>query len=235
MSRKPCFAYLRVSGKKQIGGHGFDRQLDTIEKYCNNSYDIIQVYREQVSGVKCETERPEFTAMVTEILTDHVGTVIVESLDRLAREYRIQESLLVYLASKGITLISANTGEDVTRAIREDPMKKALVQIQGIFAELDKNTLSARLRKGRERKRQTGWKEGPKPYGSLPGEKEVLKRISYMRRKSSRYQARPRTFKSIADRFNTEGVLTRTGKQWTASLAANLLANSRKRADRHIS
>jgi DNA invertase Pin-like site-specific DNA recombinase len=77
--------------------------------------------------------------MVSEIMKDGVDTILVESLDRLAREYRIQEQLLIYLASKGINLISANTGENVTKAISEDPMKKALIQIQGVFAELDKS------------------------------------------------------------------------------------------------
>ncbi len=225
------YAYLRVSGKSQPDGHGFDRQLDTIQKYCSgNGCEIAKVFREQVSGTRDEAHRPGFSEMVTEILANHVNTVVVESLDRLAREYRIQESLLVYLASKEITLIAANTGQDITKAIRDDPMKKALIQIQGIFAELDKSQLVARLKKGREKKKLTeGWREGPAPYGELPGEKEVLKRISYMRRRSSRYQSRPRTFKSIAGQLNDEGVLTRSGVMWTASLAANLFSNARRR------
>ena len=222
---KKAFAYLRVSGKNQIGGHGFDRQLDTISKYCdNNDYDIARVFREQISGTKDEAHRPEFTAMVAEILTNHIDTIIIESLDRLARAYRIQETLLIYLASKGITLIAANTGENITDAIGQDPMKKALVQIQGVFAELDKSQLAMRLRKGREKKKRTeGWREGPKPYGSLLGEAEILKRISYMRRKS------PKTFQTIADRLNEEGIPTRTGKIWTASLTANIFRSSRER------
>ena len=63
--------------------------------------------------------------------------LLLRSLDRLAREYRIQEQLFdLSWLPKGINLISANTGENVTRAITADPMKKAMVQMQGIFAEL---------------------------------------------------------------------------------------------------
>ena len=72
----------------------------------------------------------------------------------MAREYRIQEQLLIYLVSKGIDLISANTGENVTQAIQDDPMKKAMVQIQGIFSELDKVLLVRKLRKAREKVRE---------------------------------------------------------------------------------
>ena len=224
------YAYLRVSTKNQLDGSGFDRQLQTIKKYCTgNGYEIAKIFREQISGTKDEAHRSEFTDMVAQILTNHVKTIVVESLDRLGRAYMIQETLLIYLVSKGITLISANTGQDITKAIRDDPMKKALVQIQGIFAELDKSQLVARLKKGREKKKLTGWREGPAPYGELPGEKEVLRKISYARRRSSRYQAKPRTFASIASQLNEEGVLTRSGVLWTASLAANLLSNSRRR------
>ena len=63
--------------------------------------------------------------MIAEILSNGVNAIIIEGLDRLAREYRIQEQLLIYLVSKGISLIPANTGENVTQAIQDDPMKKS--------------------------------------------------------------------------------------------------------------
>jgi hypothetical protein len=93
-----------------------------------------------------------------------VKTVIVEGLACLAcREYWIQESLLIYLASKGITLLSARTEEDVTAAMLSDPMKKALVQIQGIFSELERSLLVKKLRVAREKARKDRGKcEGQK-------------------------------------------------------------------------
>ena len=233
MKKKKIFAYLRVSGPNQIKGSGFDRQIETIQKFCNQSgYEIERVFREQISGTKDETKRPIFNDMVKEILADGVNTLIVEQLDRLARQYFIQETLLIYLASKGITLIAANTGENVTEAIQADPIKKALVQMQGIFAELDKNQLSLRLFKGRQAKKAKGnWQEGPKPYGKHPKfqkEKEVLKKIASMRRKTTKNK-RPTTYQVIADYLNKEDIKTRSGKQWSASLVCNILRKSRKK------
>ena len=46
-----------------------------------------------------------------------------------------------------IDLYSANTGENVTQAIKDDPVKKAMVQMQGVFAELEKSRLVKKLRK----------------------------------------------------------------------------------------
>jgi site-specific DNA recombinase len=99
-----AYAYLRVSsqGQAENDKDGFTRQLETIEDYCKrNGVVIAQVFKEEgISGTKDETERPSFQEMVSIILSNGVRTVIVEGLDRLAREYRIQESLLIYLASK---------------------------------------------------------------------------------------------------------------------------------------
>ena len=42
------------------------------------------------------------------------------------------------------------TGQDVSEAMQKDPMLKALVQIQGVFAELEKNLLVRKLRRARD-------------------------------------------------------------------------------------
>ena len=225
---KSAFAYCRVSGRKQIDGHGFDRQMEAIKKFCDQAgYTIVNFFKEQVSGTKDEIDRPEFSYMVTESLGNGCRTIIVESLDRLAREYRIQEQLLIYLASKGIELISANTGENITKAITEDPMKKALVQIQGIFAELDKSLLVKKLRKSRDKvRKEKGRCEGPQPYGYTSDEADILKRVRYMRRRS-KGQKKLRTFQSIADQLNSEEIPTRQGKEWNPALVYNVLKNGR--------
>ena len=211
------YGYLRVSGQGQIDGYGFDRQLEAISKYAEgNGYEVVKVFREEgVSGTLDEQYRPAFKDMVSEILRNGVRIIIIESLDRLAREYRIQEQLLIYLVSKGIDLISANTGENVTQAIQADPMKKAMVQIQGIFAELDKSLLVKKLRKSREQVRQEKGKcEGRKRYGEdSPEEQGVVRRIKLMRR-NRKGGLKGMSLQAIADRLNAEGIRTKTGKKW---------------------
>jgi DNA invertase Pin-like site-specific DNA recombinase len=213
-----AFGYLRVSGLTQVDGNGLDRQEEVIQSFADaNGYEIAGWFREEgVSGTKGEEDRPAFMRMVTEILRDGVTTVIVESLDRLAREYRIQEQLLIYLVAKGIDLIAANTGETVTQAIQADPMRKAMVQIQGIFSELDKSLLVRKLRLARERVREeTGKCGGRRRFGEDSEEEaKVVRRIKLMRRR--RKGGLPgMTLQQIADTLNDEGVPTKTGKKWS--------------------
>lgn len=223
------FAYLRVSGRGQIDGNGFDRQLETIQSFCDQQgYELAQVFKEQVSDTAGETDRQEFAAMVSAILRNGVDTIIVESLDRLAREYRIQEQLLIYLASKGITLIAANTGENTTTAITSDPMRKTMVQLQGVFAELDKSLLVRKLRKAREQVReQTGKCEGRKGYKDTEDGMAILKEIRRLRRR--RKGMRQLTFDEVAARLNSQGYTATNGKPFTGNTVRGILHRAKKR------
>ena len=217
-----AFAYLRVSGKGQIDGDGFQRQEETIREYAKiKGINIVKAFKEKgVSGTANEADRPAFQAMVSEILKDGVKTVIIEGLDRLAREYRIQETLLIYLASKGIDLISARTQENVTEAVMADPMRLALVQIQGVFSQLEKSLLVKKLRTARERKRaETGKCEGRKGYAELMP--EVVREIKRLRRK--RKGMPKRTYKKVAEELNRQDFKTLSGKKWTGQAVQDVL------------
>jgi len=221
--REKAFSYIRVSSRGQINAGGFDRQLDAIQNYARkHGFEIVQIFKEEgISGSTGEEDRPAFQAMIAEVLKDGTSTIIIERLDRLARQYRIQESLLIYLASKGIELISADTGENITGAIHDDPMKKALIQVQGIFAELEKGLLSKKLRKAREKIRGQGNKcEGRKSYAELAP--ELVKEIRKLRRKP-RGKGRRKTYAEIAAILNERGQRTLTGKAFSNKTIFNIL------------
>lgn len=212
--------YARVSGLGQVEGTGLDRQQDAIQACCERKgIEFLRLYREEgVSGKLGEEDRPAFQQMVSDLLGNGCRTVIVESLDRIARQYDIQQQLVTYLASKGIALIAANTDEDITAALMGDPMRRALVQIQGIFSELDKNLLTAKLRKARERiKHEKGRCAGRKPFGTRPGEGVILERIADMRRHGH-------TLQQIAYTLNAEGHQPRMGGKWKVGSIARILS-----------
>ena len=211
---KKIVAYCRVSGRGQLEGDGFDRQFDRIKRYCvDNGYQIEKVYKEQVSGTKEETERLVFTEMVEDIRKSGTKTVIVESLDRLARRYMVQEGLVIFLSAQGIDLINARSGENISEAFRDDPLRLMLIQLQGVVAEYNKSDLVRRLKKGRQSKKtKTGHCEGAFPYGSTDEEKEVLKRIGYFRR-LQKGQHKRTTYQEIADKLNAEGIPTEKGRK----------------------
>lgn len=231
---KKAVAYLRVSGRNQVNGYGLDRQEEIANKFAlNNAYELKAVYKEEgISGTTEEHERPAFQKMIIGVLKDNIDTVIIESMDRLARELRIQENLCVYLASKGIQLISANTGENITKAIEDDPMKKALIQIQGVFAELDKNQIVRKLRNGREKARENNYRsrislslngngkcEGRKSYKETNPELIKLAQKLYRKPKNKKR----RSLAKISFELHKLGFGTSQGKSFSASQIRRLL------------
>ncbi|MFC2171906.1 recombinase family protein [Acidobacteriota bacterium] len=223
---KNAFGYLRVSGQGQISGDGFPRQKKAIEAWASsNRCQIVRWFVEKaVSGETEEVDRPAFTEMVRAIL-DNGGAkvVVVESLDRLARAFRIQEQIILYLAARNITLIAATTAEDITAAVQGDPMRKAVIQIQGVFAELDKSLLVKKLRTARDRKRaKEGRCEGRKPYGETKEERLTIGIIKGLRRKP-RGRGEPMPFNRIARKLNEAGLPTRYGKLWSATQVRSVI------------
>jgi DNA invertase Pin-like site-specific DNA recombinase len=201
-----AFAYLRVSGKGQVGGDGFPRQLAAIEAYSkSNGITIARVFREKgVSGSADGMDRPAWVEMVGCILANGVKTVVIERLDRLARDLMIQEHILQDLQRRGITLISVAEPD----LCSDDPSRKLMRQIMGAIAEYDRRMVVLKLRGARQRMRtREGRCEGAKPYGARPGESETLQRIQTMRAAGSSFQA-------IASALNAEGIAPRRGVQW---------------------
>jgi DNA invertase Pin-like site-specific DNA recombinase len=215
MCHMQVFGYTRVSGKGQVEGDGHPRQITAILHSAGSQVPVKVLSDDAVPGKTDADERPQFQALLAECQAG--DTVIVESLDRLARSYAVQERLLSLLVSKEIKLIAANTGEDVTAAFMGDPMRRALIQIQGIFAELDKNLIIQKLSKARKRMRDRGQRcEGRKPYGFHARETETLFRIQKM----SRDGYSP---SHIAGILNLEHVRPRSGDYWFPATVRKIL------------
>src|SRR5215813_2373009 len=92
--RVEAVAYMRTSSAANVG-EGKDserRQRAAIESYAKAAgYEIVDWFYD--AAVKCAdavTDRPGFAAMLDRIAGNGVRTVIVESLDRFARDLAVQ-------------------------------------------------------------------------------------------------------------------------------------------------
>ncbi len=103
-------------------------------------------------------------------------------------------------------------------------MRKALVQIQGIFSELEKSLLVKKLRTARETVRKAKGKcEGQKSYKELdPGLVREIKRL----RRPPKGVTKSTPFSVITEKLNAEGRVTKKGKTFTASGVTNILSRS---------
>jgi site-specific DNA recombinase len=191
-----AFAYLRVSGKGQVKGDGFPRQLQAIKGYsAQHDIKVVQVFREEgVAGSKDSMDRPAWSAMITALLADGVKTIIIEKLDRLARDLMVQEATIADLAKSGLKLISVMEPD----LMASDPTRILMRQMLGAVAQYEKCQIVLKLRGARMRKRAVeGRCEGRKPFGRDEAELTVMGRMRALRAKGL-------TFDRIAERLNSE-------------------------------
>ncbi len=209
------FAYLRVSGRSQIEGDGFERQERTIRGYAkSHGIRIVKVFKELgISGTKAIASRPAFVAMMEALHGDGIKLVLVESLGRLARDLMVQESILHDLKRHSFDLISV-TEPDLCS---DDPSRKLMRQIMGAFHEYEKQMIVVKLRGARQRsKTKRGRCEGRKPFGHYPGETETLKRMKEL-------SASGMTATDIAATLRVEGRKTRNGGDWLQPTVSKIL------------
>jgi DNA invertase Pin-like site-specific DNA recombinase len=221
-AKKPtAYAYLRVSGLGQVEGDGFPRQLQAIQNYADSKgYRVTKVFREE--GVSGKTEldnRPALKAMLEALASNGAKAVIIERLERLARDLMVQENIIADLRKRKFELISVAEPD----LCSDDPSRVLMRQIFGSIAQYDRAMTVAKLRGARERKRaKDGRCEGRKPYGEHPehqAERAIIERIQALRGEGL-------PMLTIADRLNAAGVKSRSGGVWHPTQVSRVLGRA---------
>jgi DNA invertase Pin-like site-specific DNA recombinase len=210
-----AFGYLRVSGRGQVDGEGFPRQERAIREYARrHKIELAGLFRERgVSGTKDMADRPAFVEMMTALHSDGVRLVLVEKLDRLARDLMVQESILEDFKRGGFSLLSV-TEPDLCI---DDPTRKLMRQMLGAFAEYEKSMIVLKLRTARQMvKAREGRCEGRKPFGLTDVEREVVERIAQMK-------SQKMSIRAIAQSLTDEGVPCRKASKWHPTQVRRIL------------
>ena len=117
---------------------------------------------------------------------------------------------------KGLTLISVNEPD----LCSDDPSRVLMRQMLGAFFQYEKTLLVAKLRGARQRIRAVdGRCEGRKPYGTRPGELEVIERMKALRKQGL-------ALDKIAGTLNAERLMPRAGSMWYPTSVQRVLRAS---------
>jgi DNA invertase Pin-like site-specific DNA recombinase len=100
-----------------------------------------------VSGSDAIEDRPGFAALLERIETNGVRTVIVEDVSRFAREMKAHILGIALLRERGVRLLSATEGQDLTEDT--DEMTEGMVTIMAVFSQIEKKRLVKKLRAAR--------------------------------------------------------------------------------------
>jgi DNA invertase Pin-like site-specific DNA recombinase len=217
-------AYFRTSSATNVGEDrdSESRQRDAVTRFAKrNGYAVVdEFYDAAVSGADSITERPGFTAMLERIVGNGVRVILVETASRFARAVLTQEVGFSHLQSLGVTLIAVDSPESF---LSQEPMMVALRQMQGVFSQLDKATLVAKLKSGRERKkRETGKGCGRKSLA------ELVPAAVALARKLRRYpvNGHKRSLNEVAAELEAQGYVTRRGTRYGGAAVARMVGEA---------
>ena len=129
-----AYGYLRVSGPSQLSGDGFPRQRDAISGYAlAHDMRIVRWFEERAVPGKTEWEdRPAWCDLIDSL--NGVKTIVIERLDRIARDLLVQEKIIIDLAARGVTLVSVCEPD----LMADDPTRVMMRQMMGAVAQFEK-------------------------------------------------------------------------------------------------
>jgi len=136
--------YIRVSTFEQNP----ERQLDQVR--------LDRTFTDKASGK--DTKRPELEALLAFVREG--DTVVVHSMDRLARNLDDLRHLVQNLARRGIRIEFIKEG--LTFTGEDSPMATLMLSVMGAFAEFERALLRERQREGITLAKQRGAYQGRK-------------------------------------------------------------------------
>ena len=152
--------YIRVSSFDQNP----ERQLDQTQ--------VDKVFVDKASGK--DTQRPELDALLSFVRDG--DTVVVHSMDRLARNLDDLRRLVQKLTHKGVRIEFVK--ECLTFTGEDSPMANLMLSVMGAFAEFERSLIHERQREGIALARLRGAYRGRKKSLSSEQQIEVRRRAT---------------------------------------------------------
>ncbi|MBI1651157.1 resolvase [Hyphomicrobium sulfonivorans] len=162
--------YARVSTAEQTTAN----QLAELQAWAKRAgHEVVQVFEDAgISGAKGRDKRPGFDAMLKAATRREFDMLAVWSSDRLGRSMPDLIEVLQMIRGTGLALYIHTQALDTST-----PSGRALFQMLGVFAELERELIVARVHAGISRARSAGVKFG-RPRKGKTTEAEIRAQLA---------------------------------------------------------
>ena len=223
--RGTAVGYIRVSTEDQTHGYSLDAQRAGIQEYCEkNGYELARIYADE--GVSAHTDkiskRPQLSLLLEHAKQEQFDVVVVHTLDRWARNMRVQTEAFEILGKARVGFASVTENIDYTT-----PEGRLMLTMIGGFAEFFSAQLGRHVKKAVKQRAAQGLQNGSAPFGYLrdgetgipcpvPEEAEAVRTVFAKR-------AAGETNGKIAVWLNAAGFRTRRGNPFRDSSVRDML------------
>lgn len=210
--------YVRVSTATQVeDGLGLEVQEASIRAWCEErGHTLVAIHRDEgISGAKDVAGRPGLASALAAV-EDLAEGLVMAKLDRLARALTVQEAVLAQVWRHGGSVFAVDVGE-VLRDDPDDPMRTAMRQMVGVFAQLERAMIAARMRAGRRLKASRGgYAHGAPRFGARAEERELVPDAGEQAviTRAVQLRAEGRSLRHICATLNIEGLRPKRAERW---------------------
>jgi DNA invertase Pin-like site-specific DNA recombinase len=215
-------AYVRLS-RYVAGETSTERQeADARALAAAKGLDVVEVYSDvDLSAYKRGVVRPAYERLLEDVRTGAVDVVICWKVDRVARSLREFMRFVDVLDEHGVALVSVNESLDTS-----SPMGRAMLQILGVFAELESATISLRTKSakayGARNGRPNGGGRRPFAYTDTSFSALVPDEVELIHEARDRLLA-GESLRAVAADWTRRGVRTAGGSEWSSSNLGRML------------
>ena len=228
-------SYLRVSSQRQADEHTIASQCtDVRARAARDNVPIDPVFEYVDDGYSgSELLRPALERLRDHVAASMIDRLYIHSPDRLARKFAHQAILLEEIEKHGCEVVFLNQD-----GLPDSPETKMLIQMQGMFAEYEREKILERTRRGRRYSATQGNVSvfGRAPYGYLyisksASEGEARWEIDPFESKTVRLMfelvgEHRYTLAAVCRELKRRGIPTKRGKaEWDRSTVRGILIN----------
>ena len=217
-----ALAYYRTSSAANLHGDSLERQQIAVRRYAaEHGIEIAaEHYDAAVSGNTPVESRRGFCNMLQQIDGSDIRLILIEDASRFARSMIVQELGIVLVGQRGVRVIAASGGHDLTET--NDPSKVAMRQMIAVFSQLEKARVVAKLKAARDRASERAGRRVEGRKGYCDTHPELIREARRLARRSPK-SGRTRSARTISNELMRLGYTTRTGKPFSVSQVQRLL------------
>jgi len=160
--------YLRVSSQGQTTDN---QEIELLELCKRRNFNIVEVYRETVSGTKKNEDRIELSRMLGDMKHRRWTKIVIFDLTRLGRSVSEVVKTLSLLDDYNISLFSMRQNLDTD----DGGMSKLFFYFVSIFSEMESDLRKSRQKVGIDRVKSLGKKYGGHDFVSDEIKQKVIK------------------------------------------------------------
>ena len=221
-----CYSRQSIDKKDSLS---IESQLQMMHNYCAaHSWEFKDYTDKGYSGKNME--RPDFQKLLSEVRSGMINKIVCYKLDRISRNIAEFSNLIIELQKYNCDFVSITENFDTS-----SPIGRAMVMICMVFAQMERETISERVKDNYYYRTKLGfWGGGSAPYGYKLVRKqhdgktysalEIDEEHSYVVKHIYELYAAPGGgMREILDWLHKNDITAPRGKYWSSRVIVEIL------------